>query len=55
MSSIIRSLNDFAEFPGTIDYERNLYVYPKLFKESTSGKIREWQIFIRLIKTGSKN
>lgn len=56
MSADKRTFVDFStEFPGTIDIDRNLYIFPTLYKTATGGKVREWTIFIRLIKKDSIN
>ena len=56
MSADKRTFVDFAtEFPGHIDSDRNLYVFPTLYKTAATGKTREWSIFIRLIKKDSIN
>ena len=55
MSSSKRDFKDFEEFPGAIDEDKNLYLFPKLYKMTESGKVREWSIYIRCIKEDSKN
>lgn len=56
MSADKRTFVDFAtEFPGKIDVDRNLYVFPTLYKTANTGKVREWTIYIRLIKKDSIN
>lgn len=56
MSADKRTFVDFAtEFPGKIDEDRNLYIFPTLYKTAATGKVREWTIYIRLIKKDSIN
>ena len=55
MSSSKREFKDFEEFPGVIDENKNLYLFPTLYKTTESGKVREWSIYIRCIKEDSKN
>ena len=56
MSADKRTFVDFdTEFPGDIDTDRNLYVFPTLYKTAATGKVREWTIYIRLIKKDSVN
>lgn len=57
MSASKRTLVDFDSdnFPGAIDKDRNLYIFPKLYKTNSNDKVREWSIFIRCIKEDSKN
>jgi ATP-dependent DNA ligase len=54
MAASKRSLVGFKEFSGKIDFETNNYTFPKLYKTTDTDKIREWQIYVRLIKEGSK-
>ena len=55
MTSSIRKFDNFADFPGQINTETMNYEYPKLFKYTDKGQLREWTIYIRLIKKDSKN
>jgi hypothetical protein len=57
MTSNVRSLTNFNEFPGEIDYEKNVYKFPALYKINKHGKLSIWQIYIRLVKKvkGLKN
>ena len=55
MSADKRSHTNFATFPGKINHDTNLYEFPALFKTTDSGKLRQWTIYIRLIKQDSKN
>jgi ATP-dependent DNA ligase len=56
MSADKRTFVDFATaFPGSIDTDRNMYVFPTLYKTANTGKVREWTIYIRLIKKDSVN
>ncbi len=55
MASSKREFANFKEFPGKIDHDRNLYEFPMLYKVADSGKTRQWAVYIRLIKEGSKN
>jgi ATP-dependent DNA ligase len=55
MSADKRSFTDFENFPGAVNKETNNYEFPKLFKTDAKGKIREWAIYIRLIKEASQS
>lgn len=55
MAANKRSFINFVDFPGEIDEDKNLYVFPTLYKTTDSGKIREWSILIRCIKEDSKD
>jgi ATP-dependent DNA ligase len=55
MSANIRSFVNFEDFPGEINEDKNWYEFPKLYKTTESGKIREWQVIIRCIKEDSKS
>jgi ATP-dependent DNA ligase len=55
MSADKRSFTGFKNFPGKINHDINLYEFPTLFKVTDNNKIRQWTIFIRLIKEESKN
>jgi ATP-dependent DNA ligase len=57
MSSDKRSFDDFENsesFSGSIDFDKNLYSFPTLYKTASTGKPRQWTIFCRLIKEDSK-
>lgn len=54
MASDKRSFTDFENFPGSINAETNIYEFPTLYKVADSGKTRQWTVYIRLIKEGSK-
>jgi ATP-dependent DNA ligase len=55
MSADKRSFTDFENFPGEVNKETNNYEFPKLFKTDAKGKVREWAVYIRLIKEDSQN
>jgi len=56
MSADKRTFVDFdTAFPGSINTDRNLYIFPTLYKTANTGKVREWTIYIRLIKKDSVN
>jgi hypothetical protein len=54
MSADKRAFTNFVNFPGEINHDTNLYEFPMLYKVADSGKIRQWSIYVRLIKEGSK-
>ena len=54
MASEIRNFTGFKKFPGKINDDTNNYEFPILFIVSDSGKIRQWAIYVRLIKLASK-
>jgi hypothetical protein len=45
-----RDFTNFTEFPGSIDYSTNLYTFPQLKHTDVHGNVRQWQIFVRLVK-----
>lgn len=53
MASDKRSFVDFENFPGSINQDKNLYMFPTLYKTTDSGKVRKWTIYVRLIKRDS--
>lgn len=53
MSSEKREFTDFANFPGEIQ-KSGIYEFPTLYHNSATGKVRQWTIFVRLIKSASK-
>lgn len=55
MSATIRDYANFRDFPGEINKDTNYYEFPILYKRAVTGKVRQWQILIRLIKASSKN
>lgn len=54
MSANKRSFTGFKDFPGEINTISNHYEFPVLFITSSSGKMREWNVYVRLITEGSK-
>jgi ATP-dependent DNA ligase len=54
MSSDKRDFTNFKDFPGEINLSTNNYEFPTLYVSSSTGKIRQWSIYIRLIKKSSK-
>jgi ATP-dependent DNA ligase len=54
MSSSKREFINFAEWEGKVNEDTLNYEFPKLFKTAATGKLREWAIYIRLIKEDSK-
>ena len=54
MSTEKRDLTDLLKYEGKIDEGRNLYGFPTLYSMTKTGKIRSWNIYIRLIKTPKK-
>jgi ATP-dependent DNA ligase len=54
MASDKREFVNFKSFPGEIDVDRKLYVFPTLYVKSATGKVRQWTAYIRLIKKASK-
>ncbi len=55
MASDKRSFSGFADFAGSINKDTNNYEFPMLFVVSDSGKTRQWAVYVRLIKSASKN
>lgn len=55
MSSEKRDLSNLQDYEGEIIKEKNLYEFPALFKMDSRGKLREWNIYVRLIKTPEKS
>lgn len=55
MASDKRKFTDFASFPGSINQDTNIYEFPTLYKVADSGKTRQWTVYVRLIKSASKN
>jgi len=53
MAAEKRKFTGFETFPGQII--SGMYVFPKLFKHSKTGALREWCIYVRLIKESSKS
>lgn len=54
MAATKRNFKDLEEnIPGYINNITNNYEFPILYKETVSGKIRQWQIKIRIIKSDS--
>lgn len=54
MSSEKRDLSDLLKYEGEIVKGKNLYEFPTIYGQTKTGKIRSWNIFVRLIKK-SKN
>lgn len=54
MSADKRGFVNFREFDGSINTETNNYEFPMLFAVSDSGKMRQWNVYVRLIKESSK-
>lgn len=55
MSSDKRDFTNFQSFPGAINQETRNYEFPTLYTTSDSGKVRQWNIYVRLIKKDSKH
>lgn len=55
MSSDKRDFAKFHSFPGEINNDTDNYEFPKIYKEAIAGKVREWAIYVRLIKEDSKS
>lgn len=55
MSADKRDFSDFKLFGGIVNAETNNYEFPTLLKTTENNKIREWTIYIRLIKADSKS
>lgn len=55
MSADKRDFTDFKSFPGAVNTDTDNYEFPKLFKTTDSGKVREWAIYVRIIKADSKS
>jgi ATP-dependent DNA ligase len=55
MAASKRSQVGFEDFPGEINTDKNLYEFPTLYKTAVNNKIRQWNIFIRLIKEDSRD
>ena len=58
MASDKRSLINFDDkdnFPGKINPDTNNYEFPKLYQTTASKKVREWTVYVRLIKEASKS
>jgi hypothetical protein len=55
MSSNKRDFKNFEQFQGHIDKDKNLYVFPSLYRTTDNGKMRIWTIYIRCIKEDSKS
>lgn len=49
-----REFVGFNIFAGKINDDTGFYEFPKLFKTTSSGKVREWMIYSRLIKSSSR-
>ncbi len=54
MSSEKRDLSDLLSYEGKIIAGKNLYEFPIIYNVSKLGKVRSWNIFIRLIKKPKK-
>jgi ATP-dependent DNA ligase len=54
MTSDKRDMADFTIFPGGIDDKSHTYIFHKLTKKDSKGKIRYWQAFIRLVRDGAR-
>jgi len=55
MASSKREFVNFKDFAGKINEGTNNYEFPLLYKLADTGKMRQWGIYIRLIKEASKN
>lgn len=51
MTSVKSNFDDFTKYPGYVNKETGLYEFPTLIHKDSSGKIRIWRAYIRLIKT----
>jgi DNA ligase-1 len=51
MSSSKRDFTNFHKFPGNLDEGTGWYKYPVLWHKDDAKRWRQWQIFVRLIKT----
>jgi ATP-dependent DNA ligase len=54
MSADQRDFTNFKNFPGIINKGTNNYEFPQLFANAANGKLREWAVYVRLIKEESK-
>ena len=54
MTSDKRDMADFTAFPGGIDDKSHTYIFHKLTKKDSKGKVRYWQAFIRLVRDGAR-
>lgn len=55
MSADKRDFTEFKSFGGAVNAETDNYEFPPLLKATDNGKVREWSIFVRLIKSDSKS
>jgi ATP-dependent DNA ligase len=46
-----RNFTNFDEFPGEV-VSSGIYEFPKLYSRDGNNRLRHWQIFVRLIKSG---
>ncbi len=42
------------DFKGKINKDTNIYEFPTLYKEADNGRLRQWTIYVRLVKSGAK-
>jgi DNA ligase-1 len=54
MAAEKRVFTNFKAFPGSINKVTNNYEFPTLYHAASNGKMREWTIYVRLIKEASK-
>lgn len=54
MSASKRDFTDFNNFPGKINNGNGLYEFPTLRHKDAAGRIRIWNIFIRLVKDDNR-
>ena len=50
MTTKKRDYSNFEQFPGKYNKGTNRHEFPILWQVDQSGKLRQWQIFVRLIK-----
>ncbi len=48
-----RDYTDFKNFNGVLDTGTGIYTFDKLLYKNSHGKVRSWQIFLRLIKNAA--
>jgi ATP-dependent DNA ligase len=54
MSSEKRDFTDFHKFPGEINEGKGIYEFPLLKHIDDKSRMRQWQIFVRLVKTSKR-
>lgn len=55
MASDKREFVNFRDFQGFINIDTGYYEFPVLYSSSSTGKTRQWAVYVRLIKKASKN